>query len=170
MTSCFVLGRRHVSGIGCLMSEVTSDCPDLEAVQEIFSREILSIMNPEDSFRETQSAFSIQEDEKIDVENKREYKDCLPCLIHAQLRINVDDIVLDPDEAQPENSTEAYPSADMKSIVCRRKASSGVRPGLSFNELAEVVLIPSRGELRGVSCDLWWSRNDFLLNQQETIR
>mmetsp|Transcript_4944 Transcript_4944/g.6812 ORF Transcript_4944/g.6812 Transcript_4944/m.6812 type:complete len:389 (-) Transcript_4944:227-1393(-) len=40
---------------------------------------------------------------------------------------------------------------------------------LSFRDFVDVVLIPSRNEFRAACCDLWWTRNDFLQNQQATI-
>lgn len=51
-------------------------------------------------------------------------------------------------------------------IGCKKKFKRGA---LSFRDLVDVVLIPSRNEFRAACCDLWWTRNDFLQNQQATI-
>lgn len=50
---------------------------------------------------------------------------------------------------------------------CKNKFKRGE---LSFRDLVDVVLIPSRNEFRAACCDLWWTRNDFMKNQQATIR
>lgn len=72
-------------------------------------------------------------------------------------------------ESKPiENSRKS-----LKASQCKKDDSvskSAPRASLSFKELVDVVLIPSRKELKSVSSELWWSREDFNANQDATLR